>query len=175
VSSIFCYEGKISIKFLYEKNKEFFLHRCITVLNNNNFLIPHVALWSEKFKKPSWLILGKAYFEHTHGGSRLLVAYLRGDTYINAYILNHDYEENVDVDWKPYYPEVINNKIVWDDPFDNDFDIRARKTVKFKHGIEVETPHVSRVLYDKKPVKKFKGPTKEVTRSVLKLMDSWKE
>ena len=63
----------------------------------------------------------------------------------------------------------------WDDPFDNDFDIRARKTVKFKHGIEVETPHVSRVLYDKKPVKKFKGPTKEVTRSVLKLMDSWKE
>lgn len=172
MSSLFCYKGKISIKLLYERNKEFFLNRCITILNDNYHLIPHVALWSEKFKKPSWLILGKNYFEHTHGGSRLLVAYLRKDTYINAYILCHD--KDINSDWKPYYPKIIDNKIEWED-FDEQFGIWAKKVVKFKHGIEVETPHVTRILYDKKPIKKFVGPTEFVTKEVLKLMDSWKE
>ena len=172
MASLFAYTGKIEVKPLVNSFTPWLEDRCKQILNFPYHLQCHAALWRESFQKPSWIVYNTNCFWTTHGGSRLLVAYLRGDQYIDANIVCQFTE--------PPLPNLIpftdlkitNNMLKWDDD-DHEWDKWCVANIKFEHGIKIKSGSINHVLIDKKPVQTLQGHYISVTRRLLEKVSDW--
>jgi len=166
MASLYCYEGDLPVKNLYTLNPTWFEERCKQVLENKDFLQHHAALWFEKFQKPSWVVMDRFTFFTTHGGSRLLVAYLRGDETIRARILCQYHKPPRG--FTTYTPKVVHHKIFWED-YDSEFMSWAEENIEFKKGIIVNR----NILVYRDNCLEYSGPKLKVTKEILEDVAHW--
>lgn len=174
MASLFAYTGEVEVKPLVESFTPWLEDRCNQILNFPYHLQCHAALWRESFQKPSWIVYNTNCFWTTHGGSRLLVAYLRGDTHIQANILCQ-YTQ-------PPFPEMeefdsldTNCHILkWDDD-DHEWDKWCVANMVFEHGIRIKSNICTNILIDKKPLQTIQGHYLSVTKRVLEKVSDWNQ
>jgi len=166
LASLFAYTGKIEVKPLVNSFTPWLEDRCKQILNFPYHLQCHAALWRESFQKPSWIVYNTNCFWTTHGGSRLLVAYLRGDQYIDANILCQ-FDKTPLPNLIPFTDlETTENELRWDDD-DKQWDKWCVANIKFEHGIKIKSGSINHILIDKKPVQTLQGHYISVTRRLL--------
>ena len=174
MASLYAYTGKIEVKPLVDSFTPWLEDRCNQILQFPYHLQCHAALWREQFQKPSWIVYNNNCFWTTHGGSRLLVAYLRGDTLIEANILCQYHIAPFSGMEKLDYLETDDNVLKWDDD-DHEWDKWCVANMQFEHGIKIKSGNINQVLIDKNPVQTLQGHYIPVTRSLLRKVSSWNQ
>jgi len=172
MASLYAYTGKIEVKPLVESFIPWLEDRCEQILQFRYHLQCHAALWREQFQKPSWVVYNNNCFWTTHGGSRLLVAYLRGDSHIKANILCQ-YQSAPFPGMKKL--DSLNtefNVLKWDDD-DHEWDKWCVSNIEFEHGIKIKSGNINQVLIDKNPIQTLQGHYIPVTRSLLRKVSEW--
>jgi hypothetical protein len=174
VASLYAYTGTIKVKSLVESFHPWLADRCEQILRYSYHLQCHAALWREEFQKPSWIVYNKNCFWTTHGGSRLLVAYLRGDTHIQANILCQ-YTQPPFPGMQEFGDLDTNCHILkWDDD-DHEWDKWCVANMNFEHGIKIKSGNINEVLIDKKPLQVLQGHYIPVTSSLLRKVSDWNQ
>lgn len=172
MASLYAYSGTVEVRPLVESFTPWLVDRCEQILRYPYHLQCHAALWREEFQKPSWIVYNNNCFWTTHGGSRLLVAYLRGDTHIKANILCQ-YTEPPFLGMKEFDSLNTNCHILkWDDD-DHEFGNWCADSIEFEHGIKIKTGKINHILIDKKPLQVLQGHYIPVTRSLLRKVSDW--
>ena len=172
MASLYAYQGLVPLNHLYNIYPQWFERRCGEVLKHTFHLQCHSALWREKFVRPSWVVYDTFSFFTTHGGSRLLVAFLRGDSHIRANVLCQfntppfpDMEEFDSLDTNC-------NILTWED-FDPNFTKWAHDRITFEHGIKIKSGSINHTLIDQRPLQVLQGHYIPVTRNLLKKVSDW--
>lgn len=174
MASLYGYTGTIEVIPLVQSFEPWIRDRCDQILRFPYHLQCHAALWREQFQKPSWIVYNNNCFWTTHGGSRLLVAYLRGDTHIQANILCQ-YTEPPFPGMKEFHSLETNCHILkWDDD-DHEWDKWCVANMHFEHGIKIKSGNINQVLINKDPIQTIQGYYISVTRRLLSKVSDWNE